>query len=80
MDQTSWGSREGADADDAFRLMRLPRYDEHFAGPSDPDNHIRTLLLDSENEQEEETKTFPMNSDRYEHPQLPPYSEREQAS
>lgn len=24
--QTTWGSRDGADADDRFRMIRLPRY------------------------------------------------------
>lgn len=25
--QTTWGSRDGADADDRVRMIRLPRYD-----------------------------------------------------
>lgn len=30
--QTTWGSRDGADADDHIRMIRLPRY-----GSTDPD-------------------------------------------
>ena len=30
--QTTWGSRDGADADDRVRMIRLPRY-----GSTDPD-------------------------------------------
>ena len=30
--ETTWGSRDGADADDRVRMIRLPRY-----GSTDPD-------------------------------------------
>lgn len=31
--QTTWGSRENADADDSYRMIRLPPYDDTAAPP-----------------------------------------------
>jgi hypothetical protein len=33
--QTTWGSREGADASDNFRMIRLPEYTEMAGSSSD---------------------------------------------
>lgn len=55
-----------------------------MAGPSNSDNYIGTLLLDSQNEDKtllsEDSDSLPNDSLRYVEQQLPAYSERDQAS
>ena len=44
--QTSWGSREGADADDAFRMIALPPYGEQ-PGPANTHDALYDLWHDT---------------------------------
>lgn len=54
--QTTWGSREGADDDDEWRLIRLPGYS---AGLNDPRQSKATEEIDEDYFQDEEHLLLP---------------------
>lgn len=72
--QTTWGSRDGADADDTARMIRLPRYgspdpsgrkSETFDVPCGPSLPGDILPAYESNIQHTETAPL-MNTDHYE--------------
>ncbi|KAF2100326.1 hypothetical protein NA57DRAFT_73937 [Rhizodiscina lignyota] len=70
LNETSWGSREGADADDAFRMIALPPYDG-IAGSSSNSQHdpLYDLWHDDENDEIDEIEL------NWEEVALPQYNE-----
>jgi hypothetical protein len=70
--QTTWGSREGADASDNFRMIRLPEYTEMAGSSSNKSTPAKVDDMDDMDDMEETDSILGED-----HALLPQYVEEE---